>query len=88
VITRDLVVEKILGYLNGEVAEADLVRWAEDAFVHVTESDMDVPDEEAIVEALGYLAAADSPGFPLTWTVLCGFLARLGVHIRAVPEAA
>ena len=87
-INRDVVIDMIIGYLNGTVAEAELVRWAEDAFVLLAESDVDVPQEATIAEALGYLAAADSPGFPLTWSVLSGFLAQLGVHVRAVPEAA
>ena len=86
-ITQELVVKKILAYLNGELAEHGLVRWAEDAFVTLSESDSDVPNEEAIIETLIYIGAGDVAGFPLTWAVLAGFLEQLGTKVRVVPDA-
>ncbi len=50
-ITQDIVVEKILAHLNHQISEAELVRWAEDALVTLSESDEDVPNEETILDA-------------------------------------
>jgi len=88
VITQEVVVEKILAHLNHRVTEAELIRWAEDALVMVAESDEDVPNEEAIMDVLAYLGAGDSPGFPLSWSVLSEFLARFGVKVQVVTTAA
>jgi hypothetical protein len=87
-ITQELIVEKILAHLNGELTEEELVHWAEDAFVTLSESDADVANEGAIMEVLGYIGAGDAPGFPLTWSVLSKFLVQLGTKVRVVPEAA
>jgi hypothetical protein len=87
-ITQDMLVEKILAHLNDEMTEAELVHWAEDALVLVSESDDDLANEEAILDVLAYLGAGDTPGFPLSWTVLSGFLARFGVKVRVVSTAA
>lgn len=87
-ITHDVVVEKILAHLNHQLSEAELVRWAEDALVQVTESDMDIPNEETILDVLTYLGAGDTPGFPLSWSVLSAFLERLGVRVKVVTTAA
>ncbi len=87
-ITQETIARKILAHLNGDLTEIELVHWAEDAFVELTESDQDLPNEETLLDILGYLGAGDAPGFPLTWAVLSDFLARLGVRVRVVSEAA
>lgn len=87
-ITGEIIVEKILAHLNGELTERDLVLWAEDMLVALTESDWDVPDEETILDVLAYLGAGDTPDFPLSWSVLSEFLDRFGVKIKVVAEAA
>jgi len=87
VITQEKVVEKILAHLNGELTEAELVDWAENAFVELTESDVDTPHEDALMDALMYIGAGDTPGFPLTWEVLSGYLEQLGTKVRVIAEA-
>jgi hypothetical protein len=87
-ITQEIVVEKILAYLNGKLTEEELVHWAEDAFVTLSESDTNVANEETIMDVLGYIGAGDTPGFPLTWSVLSKFLVQLGTKVRVVTEAA
>lgn len=87
-ITPEIVVEQILAHLNQRLTEAELVVWAEDALVRVTESEEDSPNEEDILDILTYLAAGDTPGFPLSWAVLTDFLARFGVQVRVVTTAA
>ncbi len=86
-ITQSLVVEKLLAYLNGTLTETELVRWAEDAFTAISESDEDVPNEDTIIEVLTYIGAADTPGFPLTWAILSDFLEQLGTRVRVVAES-
>jgi hypothetical protein len=85
-ITQETVVEKILAHLNGDLTELELVHWAEDALFELTESDQDVPNEDPIIDILAYLGAGDTPGFPLSWSVLSGFLGQFGVKVRVVAS--
>ncbi|MFN8450133.1 MAG: hypothetical protein U0521_16505 [Anaerolineae bacterium] len=85
-ITQDVVAQKILAYLNSEIAESELVRWAEDAFVELTETDADIPYESTLLDILGYIGAGDTAGFPLTWATLADFLDQLGVKVRVIAE--
>lgn len=87
-ITQETVVEKILAHLNGALTESELVQWAEDALFEVTESDQDIPNEDAVIDTLAYLGAGDMPGFPLSWSVLSGFLEQFGIKVRVVTGAA
>ena len=86
-ITQEVVVRKILAHLNHEISEQELVNWAEDALVKVVESDEDIPNEDTIIEVLSYIGAGDTFGFPLTWSVLSDFLARMGTQVRIVTES-
>ncbi len=83
-ITREAVVQQILAHLNGTLSERDLVRWAEDAFVSMSESDDEQPDETLLLDILGYMGAGDTPGFPLTWATLSDFLEQLGTRVKVV----
>ncbi len=85
-ITQELVADKILAYLNGRIDEIELVHWAEDALFELTESDTEVPNEKAVMDVLMYIGAADTPGFPLTWDILSGFLEQLGMKVRVIAE--
>jgi hypothetical protein len=86
-ITQESVTKKILAHLNGTVSERELVHWAENALVSLSESDEDVPNEALLMDILGYIGAGDSPGFPLTWEILSGFLEQLGTRVRVIAEA-
>jgi hypothetical protein len=81
-VTKEIVVRTILKHLNGEMSEAELVAWAEGAFVALSESDTDHPDEDALLDVLGAIGAGDTPGFPLTWAALREHLTRLGMTIH------
>ena len=87
-ITQDVVVNHILAHLNGTLSETELVHWAEDALFELTESEVDITNEAVIIDILAYLGAGDTPGFPLSWSVLSGFLEQFGVKVRVVTEAA
>ena len=85
-ITQAIVAQKIVAFLNGEITEVALVHWAENAFVELSDSDRDVPNEAMLLDILGYLGAGDTAGFPLTWSALADFLERLGVKVRVVAD--
>ncbi|MBZ0290855.1 MAG: hypothetical protein K8I30_24730 [Anaerolineae bacterium] len=87
-ITQETVVEKILLHLNGKITELELVHWAEDALLELTERDDEIPNEQAVMDALMYIGAGDSPGFPLTWEVLSGYLEQFGTKVRVLAESA
>ena len=83
-ITREIIGEKLLAYLNGQSTLAELVDWAENSFIDAVLA----PDEdvEMLNDVLAYLAAADTAQFPLTWEICHTFLARLGFDVQVVAE--
>jgi len=86
-ITQTIVSQKILDHLNGKLTQEDLVVWAENAFIELSESDAEVDNEQVLLDILGYIGAGDSPGFPLSWEVLSGFLGTMGTKVRVIAEA-
>ncbi len=81
------LIEKILVHVNGDITEQELVTWAEEMLIDVIESDIDIPNEDVLIDILTYLAAADAPGFPLSWSLLRDFLARLGTRVHVTTSA-
>ena len=82
VITREVVSEKLLAYLNHELSLEGLVDWAENTFIDdVLEPEEDV---DLLNDILMILAAADTAQFPLTWEICSDLLQKLGVHVRIV----
>lgn len=78
-ITRAVVRDQLLAYLNGNISLEALVNWAENSFI-----DEELSPEEDITllnDILAYLAAADTAQFPLTWEVSSTFLGQLGVSV-------
>lgn len=86
-ITREMVVARILAHLNQELSEQELVAWAEASLVDIFESESDNADEPLLLDVLSYVAAGGTPGFPLSWSVLSQFLERLGTKVRVVASA-
>jgi hypothetical protein len=84
-ITKHVVSEKLLAYLNEEITLAELVDWAENCFVVGGFG----PDEDMPVvrDIVAYLAAADTTAFPLTWDVCLDFMKQLGSPVKVVPIA-
>ncbi|MBI5668860.1 MAG: hypothetical protein HZC41_12710 [Chloroflexi bacterium] len=82
-ITRQTVSGKMLSYFDSEFNLAELVDWAENCFVEGGFG----PDEDVdmLVDIVAYLAAADTPYFPLTWDVCQDFMQQLGTPIKVVP---
>ena len=86
-ITQSIISQKILDHLNAKLSQEDLVAWTENAFVELTESNIDADNEPVLLDALAYIGAGDSPGFPLSWAVLSGFLGAMGTKVRVIAEA-
>ncbi|MBN1286354.1 MAG: hypothetical protein JXB47_13230 [Anaerolineae bacterium] len=84
-ITRRIVLNKLLAYLNRETTLQELVAWSEDV---IMDEDFDPAETDILMDIVGYLGAADSPGFELTWEVCYDFLTRLGSPVKVVPVAA
>ena len=84
-ITREVVLKHFMAYLNREITLDELVDWAENAMMDAA---FDPDDEVMLLAIVGYLGAADSPGFELTWEVCTEFLSRLGTSVKVVPVAA
>lgn len=81
-ITRQTVSDKLLAYLNAQITLAELVDWAENTFIDdVLEPAEDV---DMLNDILGYLAAADTAQFPLTWDICAQFLDNLGVKVQVI----
>ncbi|MBE2272499.1 MAG: hypothetical protein IAE80_29965 [Anaerolinea sp.] len=84
VITRTVVAERLLEYLNRHLTLAQLVDWAEHTFIDDSlEPERDV---DMLNDILGYLAAADTEQFPLTWEKCVVFLDQLGVAVQVHPR--
>ncbi len=81
-ITKQLVTQKLLDYLNGQMSRAQLVDWAEQCMV----DGGFYPDEdiEMLVDIVMYLAGADTDYFPLTWETCTEFLKQLGVQVQVI----
>jgi hypothetical protein len=79
-ITRQVVQDKLLAYLNNGMTLAQLVDWAENTFVDAELSPEE--DIDLLHDLLMYLAAADTEYFPLTWAVISDFLEKLGTRVR------
>jgi hypothetical protein len=81
-ITRKVAADTIIKYLNHEMTLEKLVDWAETSLID-TRFEPDA-DTEHLMNVLTYLAAGDTPDFPLTWEVLSEFLDKLGVSVRVM----
>jgi hypothetical protein len=85
-ITKQIISDQLLAYLNENITLAELVDWAENCFVTGGFApDDDIP---VIRDVLSYLAAADTTAFPLTWEVCLDFMKQLGTPVKVVPVSA
>lgn len=81
-MTREMVKQALLAYLNEKWTLAELVDWAEKALVDGGFA----PDEDIrlLRDIVAYLAAANSSAFPLTWEHCTQFMRQLGSPVRVV----
>ncbi|OGL41451.1 MAG: hypothetical protein A3C43_06985 [Candidatus Schekmanbacteria bacterium RIFCSPHIGHO2_02_FULL_38_11] len=78
-ITRDIVGEKILQYINRKISLAELVNWAETA---VCEGEFEEKQLETIRDILGHIGLSDVKEFGLTWDDCYEYLEKLGFHVN------
>ena len=86
-ITRELVRDKLLAYLNHQITLSDLVDWAETA---LCEGDLEEYRAETLRDIIARIGLADVQKFDLSWTDCSDFLKQLGYEVRveAVPIGA
>ena len=74
-ISREDVVQKLAGYLHGDIDQPGLVDWAEQAMM---DGEFDNADNNLLSEIVGRLGLADVAEFGLRWQDCEEFLRRLG----------
>jgi hypothetical protein len=83
-VTRELVAERLHGYLRGDSRLEEIVEWAEGAM-----ADGDIPEDDLAVvrDMVARLGLSDVAAFGLTWEDLREMLARLGyrAHVELEP---
>jgi hypothetical protein len=84
-VTRQTVAEKLAGYLQGRVTQAQLVDWAERAML---ETDFDETDAKLLSDIVARLGLADVAQFGLRWEDCESLLRQLGYRARVQVEAA
>jgi hypothetical protein len=78
-ITKELVCDQLLAYLNHKITLAQLVDWAEDA---LCEGELEAQNGEALRDVVARLGLADVQEFGLSWDDCYGFLTRLGYQAQ------
>lgn len=83
-VTKELVRDQILAYLNQHITLAQLVDWAENT---LNEGELEMHDSETISDILARLGLADVREFGLSWEDCAALLARLGYQpqVEAIP---
>lgn len=86
IVTKDLIRDQLLAYLNQHITLAQLVDWAENT---LSESELDLDELDTLSDILARLGLADVREFGLSWEDCATFLARLGYHpqVEAIPLA-
>ena len=79
IVTRKILVDKLLQYINRQIDLAALVAWAEEM---MQESDLEEKDLGLIRDILGRIGLADVREFGLTWDDCYDFLHRLGFDVK------
>jgi len=79
IVTRNILADKLLQYINRQIDLAALVAWAEDM---MQEADLEEKNLELLREILGRIGLADVREFGLTWDDCYDFLHRLGFDVK------
>ncbi len=79
ILTRELLAQMLMRYINREIDLSDLVRWAEDM---LREADFEDRNFELIREVLSNIGLADVREFGLTWEDCYDYLHKLGYDVK------
>ena len=83
-ITREDVVKKLRGYLQGDLDLEALVDWAEN--ILMSDESLAAADADVLREVIGRLGLSDVRQFGLSWTDVESVLHRLGYHAHVTIE--
>jgi hypothetical protein len=75
-ITKKILAEKLLAYLNRRLSKEELIDWCERSFQEQTIED---PAVKQLVARLGLM---DVKNFDLSYEELASLLEQLGFHVR------
>ena len=78
-VTRDVVKEKLLQYINREITLANLIDWAEKT---ICEDEFEDSQSSNIRDILGHIGLADVREFGLSWDDCYAYLKRLGYQVN------
>ena len=81
IITRNVVAEKLIDFLQHRLSLADMVNWAEAA---IMEEEFDEHNYHTLRDIVSRLGLADVKAFGLSWTDCEDFLSRLGYRISVL----
>jgi len=83
-VTKEVVRDQLLAYLNQQITLAQLVDWAENT---LCDGELELHDIEILSDILAQLGLADVRKFGLSWEDCSTLLARLGyqLQVEAIP---
>lgn len=80
-ITREIVRNQLLAYLNHRITLAQLVDWAENA---MKDEAFEPRDAKLLSGVVARIGVADVENFGLSWEDCYEFLSRLGYRVEVV----
>jgi hypothetical protein len=78
-VTRKLLADMLIKYINREIDLSELVNWAEEM---MRENDFESSNFELIRDIVAHIGLADVPEFGLTWDDCYDYLHRLGFSVK------
>ena len=78
-ITKQLIAQQLLKYLNHQITLAQLVDWAENA---ILQGNVEPAEPKALMQILGRIGAADVKEFGLLWEDCDSIMNQLGYDIK------
>ncbi len=82
-VTREVVADRLKGYLTGRWSLEEVVPWAEDV---MAEGEIEDCDYEVVRDIVARLGVVDVAAFGLTWEDIREMLGRLGYRAKVVFE--
>jgi hypothetical protein len=78
-ITKQLIAQQLLSYMNHQLTLAQLVDWAENA---IMQGDIQAEEPKTIMQILGRIGAADVKEFGMLWEDCESIMRELGYEIK------
>jgi len=79
IVTKKILVDKLVQYINRQIDLASLVSWSEDM---MQEADLDEQDFTLLRDILSRIGLADVREFGLSWDECYDYLHRLGFDVK------